>query len=485
MKYISTRGNTAPVSSAEAIVKGLCADGGLYVPESFPRLEVSDCMNTSYQELAKHILSMYLTDFDAKEISDCVDDAYKSSSFEDKFANLVALNDSTYSMELWHGPTCAFKDYALQLMPHLFVCAKRKLNNTKTTKILVATSGDTGKAALEGYKNKDNIKIIVFYPNDGTSEMQRLQMTTQEGDNVFVYAINGNFDDAQTAVKAAFLSDDLTHSLKCKGEELSSANSINLGRLLPQIIYYYYAYCQLAADNSIALGDKVDFCVPTGNFGDILAGYYAKNMGLPIGKLICASNRNNVLYDFINTGVYNARRDFYKTSSPSMDILISSNLERLLYHISNDGSLVNELMDKLNLEGNYTLPQHLLSVLQESFVCDYATDEDANAEIAYQYTNNHYLSDTHTAVAFKAARLYKDAIRPCVVISTASPFKFPSAVLAALGMERPDNEFTALDVLEKNTACKAPQSLKALQHKKIRFTEIISKDALAQLVCKA
>ncbi|MEG0763388.1 MAG: threonine synthase [Oscillospiraceae bacterium] len=481
MNYVSTRSDIVPVSAAYAIVKGLCSDGGLFVPETFPKLFAEECVGKTYQEIAELVLSLYLTDFSKDDIKDSINAAYNDANFNGKLANTVKISNNLFAMELWHGPTCAFKDYALQLMPHLFVKAKKIINNTNITKILVATSGDTGKAALEGYKNLKRIKLAVFYPNDGTSEVQRLQMATQEGDNVAVYAINGNFDDAQKGVKSAFLDLELADTLKCKGEELSSANSINWGRLLPQIVYYYYSYCELVKSGEITNGEKIDYCVPTGNFGDILAGYYAKCMGLPVGKLICASNKNNVLYDFLSTGTYNAKRDFYKSTSPSMDILVSSNLERLLYHLSGDKSLVNDLMNCLAINGSYTVSKDLLNKLQENFSFDYASDEDVANEISYQFSANSYLCDTHTAVAFIAAKRIKSTgNKLCVVVSTASPFKFSGSVLDALGIEKPLNEFDMIKLLESTAHNVAPDNLIGLNNKSIRFKEIINVNEIKQ-----
>ncbi|MEG0910691.1 MAG: threonine synthase, partial [Ruthenibacterium sp.] len=321
MQYTSTRNDLLSISAAEAILTGLAPDGGLFVPASFPALDVTECYGLSYPETAKKVLSLFLTDYDEAFLEVAVTQVYSDANFDGKAGFVKKVSEGTFALELWHGPTCAFKDYALQIMPKLLCEAKKLQNDTGITKILVATSGDTGKAALAGYANLPGIQIAVFYPNDGTSEIQRLQMATQEGDNVAVYAVNGNFDDAQRGVKRAFADAALAAALAQKGEALSSANSINWGRLVPQIVYYFYSYAQLVAQKEITNGDAVSFCVPTGNFGDILAGYYAKQMGLPIDKLVCASNTNNVLTDFLETGIYDANRTFYKTSSPSMDIL--------------------------------------------------------------------------------------------------------------------------------------------------------------------
>ena len=356
-------------------------------------------------------------------------------------------------------------------MPRLLVEGKRSLQRTETTRILVATSGDTGKAALAGYAGLDGIEIQVFYPDAGTSEIQRLQMATQTGDNVRVYAVSGNFDDAQTGVKRVFGDADVAKGLAARGICLSSANSINFGRLVPQIVYYFYSYFRLAGEGAVQWGEPVDFCVPTGNFGDILAGWYAKQMGLPVGRLVCASNKNNVLTDFITTGRYDARREFYKTTSPSMDILISSNLERLLAHLAGPEK-VRQWMADLFDTGSYTVDADTLAALQKDFACGCATDAEGAQEIRSRFEEDHYLCDTHTAVAFHVAeRCRTDA--PMVVLSTASPFKFPRDVLAALGRDVPDSDFDAMRALTQATGCEAPRSLSALDSLPVRFTEVI------------
>ena len=342
------------------------------------------------------------------------------------------MEGDTYALELWHGPTCAFKDYALQLMPKLLVEAKKNLGRTEKTLILVATSGDTGKAALDGYHDIPGVEIAVFYPTGGTSEIQRLQMATQEGANVAVYAVRGNFDDAQTGVKKVFGDKAIAAELEQRNIRLSSANSINWGRLVPQIVYYFAAYAQLLKAGKITFGDEVDFCVPTGNFGDILAGYYAKQMGLPVGKLVCASNENNVLTDFLTTGTYTAKREFFKTTSPSMDILVSSNLERLLYHVTGSDAEVAGFMQQLAATGSYTVRPETLAAIQETFSCGWSSEAEVAGEIRSRYEKDGYLCDTHTAVAFHVAAQKKRQGVPMVVLSTASPFKFPRSVLSAL-----------------------------------------------------
>lgn len=472
MNYTCTRDASLRVSASEAILKGLAADGGLFVPAEFPQLDAAAVADLDYPETAAKILALYLTEYDPAFLRAAARQAYSAQNFDGKAGSLQHVSGATHALELWHGPTCAFKDYALQLMPKLLVQAKKNLGDSSITKILVATSGDTGKAALAGYAGLDGIRIAVFYPNDGTSEIQRLQMATQEGENVAVYAVHGNFDDAQTGVKRVFADRALAAQLLAKGEKLSSANSINWGRLVPQIVYYYYSYAQLVAGGAVHSGDEVDFCVPTGNFGDILAGYYAKRMGLPVGRLICASNRNNVLTDFLTTGTYNSRRTFYKTSSPSMDILVSSNLERLLYHAAGDEA-VRGWMRALAETGSYTVPADVLASIRETFCCGWADEDAVRDEIGAEERENGYLCDPHTAVAFRVAA-QQAGENPCVVLSTASPYKFPGVVLAALGEQVPANEFEAMAALHARTGVPVPPGLAALQTKPVRFDTVIA-----------
>lgn len=472
MQYQSTRNPDLSITSSEAIVRGLGPDGGLFVPEAFPCADLEAWKDLSYPALAEKVLEGFLTDYDPAFLRDAAAATY-GAAFGGKAGNLVRVHEGLYSLELWHGPTCAFKDYALQLMPKLLVQAKKNLGRTETTRILVATSGDTGKAALAGYAGLEGIEIEVFYPNAGTSEIQRLQMATQQGDNVAVYAVEGNFDDAQTGVKRVFGDAEVAKELEARKIRLSSANSINWGRLVPQIVYYFYAYFRLVEQGGIRWGEAVDFCVPTGNFGDILAGYYAKRMGLPVGKLICASNKNNVLTDFIRTGTYDARRTFFKTTSPSMDILISSNLERLLYHLSGSAEKVRGWMQDLAEKGVYTVDAETLAAVQENFACACADDAQGAAEIHARFAEDGYLCDTHTAIAFCAAETCKGEV-PVVVLSTASPFKFPRDVLAALGEEAPDGDFAAMAALTARTGCSAPESLKVLDQLPVRFDTVIA-----------
>lgn len=480
MQFFSTRDQSRKVTASEAIAQGLSQEGGLFVPESFPQVDVQALCGLDYPTLAAEILKQYLTDYSPEFLTSATQQSY-GSAFGGKAGAMAPVCPGTWALELWHGPTCAFKDYALQLMPKLLVEAKRNLGRTEQTRILVATSGDTGKAALDGYHDVPGVDIAVFYPTGGTSEIQRLQMATQEGANVAVYAVQGNFDDAQTGVKKVFGDPAVAAALAEKGVRLSSANSINWGRLVPQIVYYFAAYGQLLRAGEISFGDPVDFCVPTGNFGDILAGYYAKRMGLPVGMLICASNENNVLTDFLSTGCYAARRTFYKTTSPSMDILVSSNLERLLYHITGSDAAVAGWMQNLNETGSYTVDKDTLAAIQQSFGCGWASEAEVCQEIRARYEQDGYLCDTHTAVAFHVAAQKKRENVPMVVLSTASPFKFPRSVLEALGHTAPENDFEAMSALEDATGRTAPASLAALRTKAERFHAVIRPEQIAQV----
>lgn len=480
MQFFSTRDQSRKVTASEAIAQGLSQEGGLFVPESFPQVDVQALCGLDYPTLAAEILKQYLTDYSPEFLTSATQQSY-GSAFGGKAGAMAPVCPGTWALELWHGPTCAFKDYALQLMPKLLVEAKRNLGRTEQTRILVATSGDTGKAALDGYHDVPGVDIAVFYPTGGTSEIQRLQMATQEGANVAVYAVQGNFDDAQTGVKKVFGDPAVAAALAEKGVRLSSANSINWGRLVPQIVYYFAAYGQLLRAGEISFGDLVDFCVPTGNFGDILAGYYAKRMGLPVGMLICASNENNVLTDFLSTGCYAARRTFYKTTSPSMDILVSSNLERLLYHITGSDAAVAGWMQSLNETGSYTVDKDTLAAIQQSFGCGWASEAEVCQEIRARYEQDGYLCDTHTAVAFHVAAQKKRENVPMVVLSTASPFKFPRSMLEALGHTAPENDFEAMSALEAATGRTAPASLAALRTKAERFHAVIRPEQIAQV----
>ena len=480
MQFFSTRNHSRIVTSSEAIAQGLSDEGGLFVPASFPQVDVKAVCEMDYPAMAAAILKEYLTDYSADFLKEATAATY-GAAFGGKAGYLAPVSEGVSALELWHGPTCAFKDYALQLMPKLLVEAKKNLNRTEKTLILVATSGDTGKAALDGYHDVPGIEIAVFYPTGGTSEIQRLQMATQEGANVAVYAVRGNFDDAQTGVKRVFGDKEIAAQLAQRNIRLSSANSINWGRLVPQIVYYFAAYAQLLKAGKIAFGDKVDFCVPTGNFGDILAGYYAKQMGLPVGKLVCASNENNVLTDFLTTGTYTAKREFFKTTSPSMDILVSSNLERLLYHVTGSDTEVADLMKSLSENGSYSVRPETLAKIQESFDCGWSSEEQVAGEIRARYEQDNYLCDTHTAVAFHVAAQKKRDGVPMVVLSTASPFKFPRSVLEALGHAAPENDFEAMTQLEQATGHTAPVSLSALRQKTERFNAVIDPAQIAEV----
>ncbi len=491
MEYISTRGIAPKVSAATAIKEGIAPDGGLYVPESLPTLTLGDITvmtDMSYNERAVRILSRFLTDFTEDEIESCVNLAYTREKFDSaNVAPLYELNDKAYLCELWHGPTCAFKDMALQLLPHLLTTSIRKTGEDKTVLILVATSGDTGKAALEGFKDVNGTKIMVFYPSEGVSHIQKLQMMTQAGGNVNVCGIEGNFDDAQTGVKTIFGDAEFAKKAAEKGVVLSSANSINWGRLVPQIVYYISSYCDLVKYNKIALGELVNFVVPTGNFGNILAAYYAYKMGLPVNKLICASNINNVLTEFFDTGRYNKKRTFHATMSPSMDILISSNLERLLFDISGDSADVREFMKKLSTDGEYTIPQELSEKISGLFCADYCDEQETAAAIADIYENYSYVCDTHTAVACGVYKKYAektgDATKT-VIASTASPYKFPHSVLTALNCENVAElgDFEALDTLAGKAMSDIPTALSKLKNADVRFDAVCKKQDMAQQV---
>lgn len=488
MNYISTRDSKVSVSASESIVKGISKDGGLFVPSSFPIItldEIASLLDKSYKERSAYIINKYLTEYTYDELLDLTSKAYSKFDSEET-APLVKLDDGTFVMELWHGPTCAFKDMALTLLPYLMTASRDKVGATEKTLILVATSGDTGKAALEGFSDVDGTEIIVFYPSDGVSDMQKLQMATQEGKNVHVAAIKGNFDDAQSGVKKIFADSKVNDELLKLGYKLSSANSINWGRLVPQISYYISAYCDLVASDEINLGDKVNFCVPSGNFGNILAGYYAKRMGLPVNKLICASNENNVLTDFMNTGVYDINRDFYKTTSPSMDILISSNLERLLFELfDRDDEKIRDLMDKLKNGGKYSIDKNLID--KNDFTGGCCNVEDTSDTISNVFDEYGYLLDTHTAVAMNVYTNYVVATgdeTPTVIVSTASPYKFPCDVYEAIEGKYIDDAFTAAKKLQVASATEMPESIVKLKEKEVLHKDVIEKDDMASTVIK-
>ncbi len=489
MRYISTRDNTIQYSAAQAISQGLAKDGGLLTPCYIPKLPgkaLEDMLGMAYQQRAVYIMKMFLEEFTVKELTDFAGAAYGPDKFDTPaVAPVRAVDGNTHCLELWHGPTCAFKDMALQMLPHLLTASLSKTEEDKTVCILVATSGDTGKGALEGFKNVPRTKILVFYPKDGVSEVQQLQMVTQEGDNVGVAAVVGNFDDAQTGVKRLFSDGAVRQELADQGYFFSSANSINWGRVLPQLVYYISAYCDLLRDGKLAPGQSVNICVPTGNFGNILAAYYAREMGLPIGQLICASNSNNVLTDFIREGVYDRNRQFYTTMSPSMDILISSNLERLLFALTGDTAEVRGYMDQLAETGRYQVSGRVKDKLQKCFKGYFCDDRETQRVIRSMYDKHGYLIDTHTAVAFSALEQYRQETgddTPAVVASTASPFKFCASVLEALGETAPAHGLDALDQLSAKTGLPAPAPLAGLRDKQVRFTQVVEKDRMVDAV---
>jgi len=485
MKYQSTRGNEDKISNARAIARGLAGDGGLFVPEAFPEITIESIKRLTkepYSKRAAYIMSLYMDDFSLEELNENTEFAYSTNRANGfthpDIAPVKKYNDSTYFLELWHGPTCAFKDMALQVMPGLLTASLKKTREEKEVNILVATSGDTGKAALEGFCDIKGTKIMVFYPRDGVSEVQKLQMTSQGGANVNVAAVEGNFDDAQTGVKAIFSDKSFSSELKASDNILSSANSINWGRLAPQIAYYFSAYCDMINTGEIEPGDKINFCVPTGNFGNILAAYYAEKMGLPVNRLICASNRNDVLTQFISTGTYDKNRPFFTTVSPSMDILVSSNLERLLYDLSGkDGSAVASYMSALSSEGKYNVPDSVREELSRVFSAGHCTEEDTMKTIRNTYNESKYLIDTHTAVAYKVLNDYREKtgdIRASVIVSTASPFKFCEAVLEALQLPCKSDGVKLIDELSKATGCKIPAPLLGLKNEIPRFNNSVA-----------
>ena len=489
MHYVSTRDSSRRLTASQAIVEGLSRDGGLYLPESIPQLTLADIRalaRLSYPERAAKIMKLYLEEFSEEELLGFAQKAYGPAKFDTPAAApVVQLADNTYIQELWHGPTCAFKDMALQMLPYLLTASLKKTGEEKTVCILVATSGDTGKAALEGFRDVDRTKILVFYPDGGVSEIQKLQMVTQEGRNVGVCAVRGNFDDAQTGVKRIFSDAQLRVTLASRGYFLSSANSFNWGRVLPQIVYYVSSYCDLLASGAIEEGQTVNVCVPTGNFGNILSGFYAKKMGVPIGRLICASNENNVLTDFIRTGTYDRNRPFYQTASPSMDILISSNLERLLYLLSGSDEEVRGYMQALAETGRYTVSERVFRAVQAEFSCGFCTDAQGAQTIGKTFREKNYLLDTHTAVACTVLEGYRAETGDgtlTVVESTASPFKFCASVLDALGVTEHQPGTKVLGQLTAVTGREAPLPLASLAGKTPRFGEVADKTAMQSIV---
>lgn len=480
MKFLSTRGRDSAKNAAEAIVKGLAQDGGLFVPEKFPSIydDINYMLDMSYAERASIVIGKFLEEYDKDWLLSACNKAYGKFENSDA-APLVKVGDNKYILELFHGPTLAFKDVALTLLPHLLRKGCDIVGIKEDVLILVATSGDTGKAALEGFKDADGIKIMVFYPSDGVSDMQKLQMCTQEGNNVNVLAVNGNFDDCQNSVKRIFSSKEIEQKLKDYNVILSSANSINFGRLVPQITYYVSAYCDLISSGEVVMGEKVDFVVPTGNFGNILAGYYAKQMGLPIGKLVCASNVNNVLTEFFLTGEYNANRDFFKTTSPSMDILISSNLERLIFEMSDRNAKITSMrMEELKKTGKYSISIEESKKLKKEFFAGYAEEDECSETISEFFDEEGYVLDPHTAVAVKVALDYEadcDTANKLVVLSTANPYKFSSTVLEAITGKREKDAFKSANSLMSETAFPIPEQIISLKTKEKRFFSVIDK----------
>ncbi|MBR6013780.1 MAG: threonine synthase [Selenomonadaceae bacterium] len=495
MKYISTRSKIEPINSANAILQGLSSDGGLFVPEEIPQVnlkEIEKLIPMKYSQRAAVILQKFLTDYTEFELHECAELAYDLFDIQSKVPLAILLNKDmknspTGVMELWHGPTSAFKDMALQILPRLMSLALKKVGETKNILILVATSGDTGKAALAGFADVPQTKIMVFYPDGGVSKIQRLQMVTQTGNNVNVTAVRGNFDDTQTGVKKIFSDEKIREELSNLNVKLSSANSINWGRLAPQIVYYFSSYAEMIKSKQIKLGDKVNVVVPTGNFGNILAAYYAKRMGLPIKTLICASNKNHVLTDFFQTGIYNRNRFFYKTITPSMDILISSNLERLLYH-ETDGDIerVKNFMNDLNSKGKYQVDDDLKKRLDKIFYADYATEEETAETIKNTFNEFKYLVDTHTAVALSVAEKYRKKTKdmlPMILASTASPFKFTNSVLNAVGESAEIlDDFAQLDRLSFISKNRIPKNLASLKTAEILHENVCDKEKMADEV---
>lgn len=486
MKYKSTRGSIYTKTAPEAIIAGLAEDKGLYVPDSFPQLpfKIEDMQGKTYKEIAFQVMKAFFPDYTDAEMKHCVDGAYDGKFEAEDVVPLVDAAD-THFLELYHGRTAAFKDMALSILPYLLTTAIKKEKEDHKICILTATSGDTGKAALEGFADVEGTEIIVFYPNEGVSEVQERQMVSQEGANTHVFAINGNFDNAQSGVKAIFNDDRIAEELAAKGVKLSSANSINIGRLVPQVAYYVYAYIKLVERGAIKNGEPMNVVVPTGNFGNILAAYYAYKMGIPVNRFICASNENKVLTDFINTGVYDIRREFHLTNSPSMDILISSNLERLLYHLSgDDGEQIKALMEDLDGKKVYEVSDKIKEGLKV-FYGGFATVEETNETIGKVYKEAGYLMDTHTAVAYKVYEDYKNATGdkiPAVIASTASPYKFADSVAKAIGLAECKDGFEYVREVNEATGVPVPSGLKDLDKKPVLHTGVLDIDQMAQAV---
>ncbi len=493
MNYNSTRNRRLEATGCAAVAAGIAPDGGLYVPEDFPHVSpdgVRRLASMDYVGRAEHILGLFFPELAGQPMHDLCVSAYGGGKFDcEAVAPTVKLCEGTHVLELFHGPTCAFKDMALQILPGLLTASLRKCGEERKVCILVATSGDTGKAALEGFRDVEGTEIIVFYPQDGVSDVQKLQMATQEGKNVRVFAVKGNFDDAQTGVKIAFGDESLAERLDRAGVFLSSANSINWGRLAPQIVYYFSAYCDLLNEGAIRIGDPVNFCVPTGNFGDILAGFIAAMMGLPVQRFLCASNANNVLTDFIRTGVYDRNRPFHTTISPSMDILISSNVERLIYFLSDcDDKKTAGRMAALKADGVYRLTESEQLLLEEYFYGGFSDDAETRAAIASTYEKYRWLSDTHTAVALSVLAKYREETgdeTETVVVSTASPYKFADSVMEALDGEKHESSPALFRELSERTGTPIPDPLAGLEDRPVRFTESVERDGIPACVQSA
>ena len=488
LMYTSTRNANEKVTASQAILKGLAEDGGLFVPEQLPTLDktVDELAGMTYQETAYEVMKKFLTDFTEEELKNCINAAYDSKFDTEEIAPLVQA-DGAYYLELFHGSTIAFKDMALSILPHLMITSARKNQVKNDIVILTATSGDTGKAALAGFADVKGTKIIVFYPKNGVSPIQEKQMVTQKGDNTFVVGIHGNFDQAQTGVKKIFGDKEMAAELAAAGYQFSSANSINVGRLVPQVVYYFSAYAQLLERQVINVGDEVEFVVPTGNFGDILAGYYAKLLGLPVKHLVVASDKNNVLFDFLTSGTYNRQRPFFQTISPSMDILISSNLERMLYYMSDkDTRLISMLMNDLSQWGAYEVPEPMMKKIRSIFGTGWADENQVREMIADCWNKNHYVIDPHTACGYYVMQqMPRDPLTPRVLLSTASPYKFPRVVNESLGLDASGTDFECMDVLAKATGTTAPAALRGLETADVRFKDVVAIDGMEDYVEKA
>lgn len=481
--YKSTRENRENIEASEAILRGIAEDGGLFVPSEIPKIdkELSVLAEMNYKELAYYVMSKFFTDFTEEELKQCIDKAYDDKFDTKEIAPLKKVGD-VFFLELYHGPTLAFKDMALSILPYLLTTSAKKQKLDKEIVILTATSGDTGKAALEGFTNIEGIKIIVFFPQEGVSEIQRMQMITHKGNNTYVVAIKGNFDDAQSGVKKIFTDKEFSKVLEENNYMFSSANSINIGRLVPQIVYYFKAYLNLYKNGEIGDGEKINVTVPTGNFGNILAAYYAKEMGIPINKLICASNKNNVLYDFMDKGVYDKNREFFTTISPSMDILISSNLERLLYLLSEqDASKVKKMMNQLQTEGIYEIDDTMKNALKD-FYGNFASEEDTKEAIDQVHKQYDYLIDTHTAVAYSVDKKYKEKFNDttkAIIASTASPYKFPYSVMNSLDSKYSDlDDFQLVKEMSKMIRKDEPTAIKDIQEREVFHNMVCEKDEM-------